>query len=464
MTDMRMTAEEKKEFTLTLLRFFSSEIDDIPDVSEIYNQKMRKEREALTQYVRQRFIDIEQIGIEKIGTDKLTQDKMDIAIKSIVANIVGEALSDVYKEIDAEAIISESEQQAAIEQVTQTIKSIVPQNHVMPNNTLMNVLQSKEVINAGAFDMSVMPATKRRKEVTAYVDVSMETQTDSGITITNAHLTEYERQVYDAIITLWITANEEQIEPIFTLDMIYRNMPGSGERATPQQKGAITKAIERFRRLHIVLDATEEMRRRGKIGEKSTFTMDDYFLTATRAKYTVEKGGQEVIAYKITSKPLNLIYAEMTKQILTVPVKVITFSKVKPNPADKSLVTISTEPITMNESRQAMAGYLLRRICVMKHDLEEAKEEKRSYDRKRRQSANKDLEEKPVEAFRKQSDVILFSTLFEATGTATDNRDKALDNRKFCYEILEYWKAIKFIADYEEQKKGRSITGIKITL
>ena len=462
MTDMRMTAEEKKEFTLTLLRFFSSEIDDIPDVSEIYNQKMRKEREALTQYVRQRFIDIEQIGIEKIGTDKLTQDKMDIAIKSIVANIVGEALSDVYKEIDAEAIISESEQQAAIEQVTQTIKSIVPQNHVMPNNTLMNVLQSKEVINAGAFDMSVMPATKRRKEVTAYVDVSMETQTDSGITITNAHLTEYERQVYDAIITLWITANEEQIEPIFTLDMIYRNMPGSGERATPQQKGAITKAIERFRRLHIVLDATEEMRRRGKIGEKSTFTMDDYFLTATRAKYTIEKGGQEVIAYKITSKPLNLIYAEMTKQILTVPVKVITFSKVKPNPANKSLVTISTEPIAMNESRQAMAGYLLRRICVMKHDLEEAREEKHSYDRKRQH--NKDLEEKPVEAFRKQSSVILFITLFEVTGTATDNRELIRRNRAFCYEILDYWKAIAFISDYEEQKKGRSITGIKIML
>ena len=345
---------------------------------------------------------------------------------------------------------------------TLSIKSISPRNHVMPNNTLMNVLQSKSVINAGAFDMPVMPATKRRKEVTAYVDVSMETKTDSGITITDAHLTEYERQVYDAIVTLWITATEEQIEPIFTLDKIYSNMPGSGERATPQQKAAITMAIEKFRRLHIVLDATEEMRRRGKIGEKSTFTMDNFFLTATRAKYTIEKGGQEVIAYRIDSKPINLIYAEMTKQILTVPVKVITFSKVKPNPADKSLATISTEPITMNESRQAMAGYLLRRVCVMKHDLEEAREEKRSYDRKRLR--NKDLEEKPVEAFRKQSSVILFSTLFETTGTATDNRDKALDNRKFCYEILEYWKAIKFIADYEEQKKGRSITGIKITL
>lgn len=369
-----------------------------------------------------------------------------------------------YAELIKQGSAAATEQQATVEQVTKSIRRIIPRNHVMPNNTLMNILQSKQVINTGAFDMPVIPATKRKKEVTAYVDVSMETKTDSGITITDAHLTEYERQVYDAIITLWITANEEQIEPIFTLDKIYSNMPGSGERATPQQKGAITKAIERFRRLHIVLDATEEMRRRGKIGEKSTFTMDDYFLTATRAKYTIEKGGQEVIAYKITSKPLNLIYAEMTKQILTVPVKVITFSKVKPNPADKSLVTISTEPITMNESRQAMAGYLLRRICVMKHDLEEAKEEKRSYDRKRRQSANKDLEEKPVEAFRKQSDVILFSTLFEATGTATDNRDKALDNRKFCYEILEYWKAIKFIADYEEQKKGRSITGIKITL
>lgn len=457
MEDMRMTAEEKEEFTLTLLKFFSSEIDTIPDASEIYNQRMREEREALTQQIRQRFIDIEQIS-----TYKLTQDKLDTAIKSVIKDVVSGALSDIFQEIDAEAITSEIEQQAAIEQVTRTIKSISPRNHVMPNNTLINVLQSKSVINAGAFDMPVMPATKKRKEVTAYVDVSMETKTDSGITITDAHLTEYERQVYDAIVTLWITATEEQIEPIFTLDKIYSNMPGSGERATPQQRGAITKAIERFRRLHIVLDATEEMRRRGKIGEKSTFTMDNFFLTATRAKYTIEKGGQEVIAYRIDSKPINLIYAEMTKQILTVPVKVITFSKVKPNPADKSLVTISTEPIAMNESRQAMAGYLLRRVCVMKHDLEEAREEKRSYDRKRLR--NKDLKEKSVEAFRKQSSVILFSTLFETTGTATDNRDKALDNRKFCYEILEYWKAIKFIADYEEQKKGRSITGIKITL
>lgn len=457
MEDMRMSAEEKEEFTLTLLRFFSSEIDTIPDASETYNQRMREEREALTQQIKQRLIDIEQIT-----THKLTQDKLDTAIKSVIKDVVSGALSDIFQEIDAEAITSEIEQQAAIEQVTRTIKSISPRNHVMPNNTLMNVLQSKSVINAGAFDMPVMPATKRRKEVTAYVDVSMETKTDSGITITDAHLTEYERQVYDAIVTLWITATEEQIEPIFTLDKIYSNMPGSGERATPQQRGAITKAIERFRRLHIVLDATEEMRRRGKIGEKSTFTMDNFFLTATRAKYTIEKGGQEVIAYRIDSKPINLIYAEMTKQILTVPVKVITFSKVKPNPADKSLVTISTEPIAMNEARQAMAGYLLRRVCVMKHDLEEAREEKRSYDRKRQH--NKDLEEKPVEAFRKQSSVILFGTLFEITGTATDNRELIRRNRDFCYEILDYWKAIDFISDYEEQKKGRSITGIKIML
>lgn len=361
-----------------------------------------------------------------------------------------------------ENITVDTEKPTTVKQVAYSIKSIIPRNHVMPNNTLMNVLQGKQVINAGAFDMPVIPATKRRKEVTAYVDVSMETKTDSGITITDAHLTEYERQVYDAIVTLWITATEEQIEPIFTLDKIYSNMPGSGERATPQQRGAITKAIERFRRLHIVLDATEEMRRRGKIGEKSTFTMDNFFLTATRAKYTIEKGGQEVIAYRIDSKPINLIYAEMTKQILTVPVKVITFSKVKPNPADKSLVTISTEPIAMNEARQAMAGYLLRRVCVMKHDLEEAREEKRSYDRKRQH--NKDLEEKPVEAFRKQSSVILFGTLFEITGTATDNRELIRRNRDFCYEILDYWKAIDFISDYEEQKKGRSITGIKIML
>ena len=72
------------------------------------------------------------------------------------------------------------------------------------------------------------------------------------------------------------------------------------------------------------------------------------------------------------------------------------------------------------------------------------------------------LEEKPLAAFRKQSDTILFATLFKETGTETTNRDRIMDNRNFCFDVLDYWKATGYIKGYKQQTKGRSITGVDI--
>lgn len=344
------------------------------------------------------------------------------------------------------------------------LQSLNPAAHTMPNNTLVNALQEKKLIehpdNAQGWDLTVANAKGRRKEITAFTMVTYDPG-NTGITITDAKLTEYERQVSDAVVSLWIEAVKENLPPVFTPDMIYRAMPGGGDKASPQQRGAITKTIEKFRRLHITVDATEEMRTRGIISQDKTFKLDDFYLSAVHAEYKAKNGGQTVNAYRLNSEPIVLTYSKMTKQILTVPAEFIEIERVKENPLTKKLEK-SGELLMMNAERQAMTGYLLRRIAIMKRDNEKAKEALRSYNRRRK--SDKTLDEKELDAFKEKSEVILFETVFDDAGIKISNRDKALDNRNFCFDVLNYQIVVGNIKGYEKQTKGRSITGVKILL
>ena len=299
-----------------------------------------------------------------------------------------EELTGIYKKLDAyyaehatgdpvqspEILFAFIEQEnpapEKAESIVAFVQGISPTAHTMPNNALMNDLtgaKGRKPINAGAYDMPVANAKRgRRGEITAYTMIEFDPG-ETGITITDAKLSEYERQVSDAVVSLWIEAVKEKLPAIFTPDMIYRAMPGGGDKASPQQRGAITKAIEKFRRLHITVDATDEMRKRGIIGNDATYKIDNFYLTATHAEYKVKNGGQTVNAYRIDTEPIILTYCKLTKQLLTVPAKCIELKKVKQGKA-------SLEPIKMNADRQAMAGYIIRRIKVMQRDEEAAKD------------------------------------------------------------------------------------------
>ena len=313
----------------------------------------------------------------------------------------------------------------------QTMCSIVPRSHTMPNNALMNILQSKPAINTGAFDLVVANPRGRCKEITAYTMVTYTDEQESGVSITDAKLSEYERQVSDALVSLWIEAAKENLPPIFTTDTIFRAMPGGGDKPSAGQKSAITRTIERLRRIHITVDATDEMRKRGVIKDGEVMRFDDYYLSATRAEYRVKNGGQVVQAYKINAEPIVLSYCRLTNQLLTVPAKYLSVQKVKRGKT-------SGELVAMTPDRQAMTGYLLRRIAVMKRD----KKNKKSI----------------------QSNTILFDTVFEDVGLRAQSRDKAFDNRKFCYEVLDYEIAVGYIKGYQEQRDGRKIIGVQIIL
>ena len=330
------------------------------------------------------------------------------------------------------------------------LQTISPNQHTIPNNALMNMLSGttgKQPINAGAFDLTVIPGKKKQKEITVYVMATYEPE--KGIV---SNLTEYERDVSDAIMSIWEQAIKEGKPAAFTTDSLYRAMPGRGKRASPQQKGAITKATEKFLHLWLDVDATDELRKRGVIGTGDTYHVKDYYLRAQEHIYKAT-GGQSVRAWLIRGEPLILSYAKLTGQLLTVPATYLSIEKVKQGKT-------SGELVTMNESRQAMTSYMLRRIAVMKHDLKRAKEKMRSYNRRR--AKDKTLEELPLTDFREQSDTILFSTLFKVTGTESSNRELTRRNREFCFDVLDYWKTVGYIKDYSQQLKGRIITGIII--
>ena len=334
------------------------------------------------------------------------------------------------------------------------LQAIKPAKHTMPNNALMNKLTKDPVINVGAFDLPVINEKGRRKEITAYTMIDFDPG-ETSIKITDAKLTEYERQVSDAIISLWLEATAKNVRPIFNPDMIYRAMPGGSDKASPQQKGAITKAIEKFRKLHIYVDATEEMQKRRIIPAGKEYIFDEYYLNVRRHTVKTKNGGVIVQGYEILSQPVILTYCKLTNQLLTVSADLLIIRKIKQGRA-------TTELVTMSATRQAMTGYLLRRIAVMKRDEKEARERKRSYDRRRAKDAA--LEPKPLEAFREQSPVVLFETLFNDAGIGEQKKQYAANNREFIFQVLDYWKASDYIKGYEKQKKGRSITGVKILI
>lgn len=329
-------------------------------------------------------------------------------------------------------------------------KSILPRQYSMINNALMNELAGltgKKPINAGAHDLPVL--TRGKREISTYVIATY--PLEDGIT---SSLTEQERNISDAIMSICLQAEEEGRPAAFTAETLYRVMPGRGEKPSEEMAAAIDETIEKYRHLELEIDATEEMRARNLIADNEAFYLKDFFINATQGRYKANNG-RTTKAWVLNSRPLILNYALKTNQIITIQTKNLAIEKVKNGKA-------SGEILPMTDQRRAMTSYMMRRIAVMKHDDETAREALRSHNRRRAKDST--LKEKTLDDFRKQSNIILFDSLFKSTGAESDNRETARRNRDFCFEVLDYWKTTGYIKGYSKQMKGRAIRGIIITI
>lgn len=313
----------------------------------------------------------------------------------------------------------------------QVIESFSLDVFTWPNDPLTNKLSQKlelPAIGAGAFDL-VTESRDGKPARTAYTVITFD-EDNTTLRFQGGRLDEYSRLVLGAIVSLWREAEKRGTVKAFTTPTIFRQLPGGNDKPTKQQREAVEAAIEKLRRLRVYIDLTDEIRRRGlKVTGSGVY--DDHLINAVAGPYVTRNGKETVRAFEILSEPFPLKYSRITGQLLSADTGYLEVREV-----------IQGQPgqlIRMSPERQALTGYLLRRILVMKHDAKSK--------------------------CPKQSNKILFNTLFDAAGIpASVDRRQMADYRSFCFQILEYWKSMGLIKDYKAEQKGRKYTGIVICL
>ena len=336
------------------------------------------------------------------------------------------------------------------------VESIAAKWYVSPNNRLANELSkltAEEVAGQGAaFDLVVMNRGKP-SEVTASTLITLEA--DDNITFSGKPYTQYDRAVHDAVVSLYCECRRRGLPPIITPLKVYQTITGNafdGDSPSQQRIASITKSLEKMRRgIHVSIDATAEMERRRILdedGKPAKFVYDNFLLSMDRVE--ARAGNKEIKAYRLIREPMLLEYSEMTGQLLTAPAALL-------NIKDSTGATIAN-----TDSRISIKSYLWQRVAGMKYDERTAAEALQKHNARR--SKDKSIEEKPLAAFRKQSRTILFETLFKESGQDTPNREMQRRNRDFAMDVLQYWKQQGYIKDFEQQTKGRAITGVTITI
>lgn len=317
----------------------------------------------------------------------------------------------------------ESEQAAeTLLEAMPRLQTANPKKHIMTTTRLPDAMQHEGLINAGEQQLPVKNEGKKG-EITNLVRITIEPQ--EGLTIKTDSYTEFERQVDEAVYSLFDYGDKSRA---FTIPMVYRAMTSKpNENPSKTMLKRIEQYIEKGRRTDVEIDATDEvrayMRRNGmQDADRATFYRGDRLLPLAFARIT--NGSDTIKGYKFTADPPELAHAKATGKIMT---------------CNSALLDVKDESgasIANTEGRISIKGYLLRRIQRMKRD-EERKNPKISR-------------------------IILFDSMMK--DCAITSPDSKTEGKKYALAALDYWKGSGFILDYQKRMKGRSLEAVEITL
>ncbi len=248
---------------------------------------------------------------------------------------------------------------------------------------------------------------KSKKEILSAANLNFD---DRRIQITGKkELTSYDREVHDAIVTLYVGEGNEYITP----QMIYRTMTGNkNTKLNPKQKNAIINSIEKMMCSHIKLIASKEECEAYGFDE---FSYEGALLFAEKLTATLNNNISE--AYHLLKEPVFYSYAHGKKQVKQSDIKLL------------------DSPVSKNEETIVLQGYLYRRILAMKSS-------------------------------KKMKPIIAYDTVYKhldiQAASEASLRNKKAKIRKTIKKILDYWKEQDFITSYEENSCKNEIVSITI--
>ena len=250
---------------------------------------------------------------------------------------------------------------------------------------------------------------KSKNEILSFVRLDY---SDNAIQISGKkELTQYDREVHDALATLYIDGGNEYITP----QMIYKAMTGNPEAKLAQkQQEAISNSLNKLMCSRLIINASKE--------ECKAYGFDEFtYRGAVIQGETVTAKVNGVIVeevYHLLRAPALYTHADKLNQICRLDIKLL------------------NSPVNKNEENITLQGYLLRHINGIKRG-------------KRSPTISYDPIYKQLLNIQASSDGAL--------------RKKKLKVRNTVKKILDYLKAHDFIKNYTENSDGREVTGITIS-
>lgn len=259
-------------------------------------------------------------------------------------------------------------------------------------------------------------------------------------------LTPYDKQVQNAVVTLWY---EGYIT--ITAALVYSRMTG-GKRGQDVQLELVTKSIDKQRMIDVHIDAREEVKMFGYKCEKAV--LKNNLLSAKGI--TVESGGHKVDAYMLLDEPILYSYAKLSNyKIASIPAELIDIKELD------SSGKLTAASIQDTPDRITIKNALIQRIQTMKNDEKTASEKYNTY--LSRPTKNNEKKTKTLATFRHMKQrKINFDNLFKEVKIDINNRSTAKRYRDYCFQCLDYWQAKGEFKSWEQYKDGRKIMGVEI--
>lgn len=295
-----------------------------------------------------------------------------------------------------------------------------PENYLLPIDKVSSTIffadeQYKDIPYAQDIAINVAPKSSK-DEVNALLRLDYEEIIDNSDNIKmSKKLVPYDREVQNAVISLYVKGNEYITSP-----MIFRTLTGKNNiNPASTSLKMIDESVRKMIKTYIIMDLTEEIEKHKRhFVNMEEFKYEGHILSAEVA--TGVLNGQKVSCYHILREPILYSYSQSKKQIVSVPMKLL------------------NSPINNTDDNIMLRGYLIERVITMKRNA-------------------------------KVSRYILFETiyaLFSMNHYTSDSgrRKKKMHIRNSVEKILLYWAENDFIAGYSIEMNGQTARGLTIDL
>lgn len=295
------------------------------------------------------------VTVKKKGKKKLAPigDNEAEFLRLVARMVVGlskedrEALSG-YMSADA------SEEQAALEPDAQGGTGVIvhqdtnkPQTHYFGVSKISNKIV-EPVLMSGAL-AEVGMGGKGERDITTSLILNYD---DEDVRLSRP-LTPLDREVHNAVATLWAAGNRA-ITPL----QVYRCMTGKTEknrRPTPETLTSIVESIDKQRRTFVRLYFGNELRGKSATFENEKFTAEEcrferYMLNADKVTI-VATNGRELDGYIINRPPILYQHDSMTKQVVSYP---------------QRLLEATSSVTSMTDRNVLIRSYLIKRVEMMR--------------------------------------------------------------------------------------------------